>query len=185
MIHYWLEAVVDELRSSLTDSFITDRTSNILVMPDGKPAATGGVVFIAVHPGGSFNPLVDTYGDTIQESYEVTCTISQRTRNVPEDRIGKSLFIEQTKSLSRIAVKVRESIANVLSLKTDVEALMAAESVSGGVVELLRWSRISPPVPRDKFWFMSTDPYDADTQPAGYSCEVTFVGGSIMYGTGC
>lgn len=185
MIHFWLEAVADRLQSVLTNASIDDPTHNILVMPDGKPAATGGTVFIAVHPGGSFNPLVDTYGDTMAESYEVLCTISQRTRNVPEDRIGKSLYIEQTKSLSRIALNVRNAVSNVRSLKTDVEAAIASESVSGGVVELLRWSRSSQPVPRDKSWFMSVDPYDMDMQPAGYSMEMAFVGGQIVTGTGC
>ena len=185
MIHFWLDAVTNRLQSVLTDSMIEDRSKNILIMPDGKPAATGGVIFIAVHPGGSFNPNLGTYGQTLEESYEVICTVSQRTRNVPEDRVGESLFIQTTKSLSRIALNVRNAISHVGIMQSTIQSAMSAENVSGNVVEVLRWSRTNPPVPRDKSWFMSTDPYDADLQPAGFSCDIVFTGGTTITGIAC
>jgi len=185
MIHFWLDAVTNRLRSVLTDSLIEDRNKNILIMPDGKPAATGGVIFIAVHPGGSFNPRLDTYGQTLEESYEVICTVSQRTRNVPEDRVGESMFIQTTKSLSRIVLGVRNAVSSVGIMQATIKAAMTAENVSGDVVEVLRWSRTNPPVPRDKSWFMSADPYDTDSQPSGFSCEIVFTGGTTITGIGC
>lgn len=188
MIHYWLQAVHYQLTTASgipITNFIDNRQHNIKIMPDGKPSAVGGNVFIAVHPGSSFNPVADNYGDTEEETYEIFCTVSQRTRNAPEDKVGNRLFYEDTVSLTRAAYAVRQSVANVSAIKTDVISMLDRESESGSVTELLRWSRTSQPVPRDKSWFMSSDPYDMDLQPAGYSCEVVFVGGTIIRGTGC
>ena len=196
MIHYWLQAVEETLTANIKTGggvtyiapvaeFIDDPEHNILVMPDGQPAAVGGDLFVAIHPGMSMNLAADKYGDVIEETYEIFCTVSKRTRNSPEDRVGRALFIETTASLTRVAQSVQDSIANVAAVKTAVESLITAESASGSVTELLRWSRTSQPVPRDKSWFMSNDPYDLDLQPAGYSCEITFVGGTIIRETGC
>jgi hypothetical protein len=66
-----------------------------------------------------------------------------------------------------------------------VTTLVVSENASAGVLKPLLFSRINSPVPRYMDWFHSTDPYDANRQPAGYSVDVELTGGTTIFKVGC
>jgi hypothetical protein len=184
MIHHWLKEVRDLLRDSLTDTEVTARDRNILVMPDGQPSASCGDMFIAVSSGGVISSQ-QLGGPAYLESYSVVCTVTQRVRHSPEDRDGDAIFLGATKSLSKTASKVSGFVSNSDSLLQTVITAVQAENASAGVLEPLFLSSVSPPTPRYKDWFYSVDPYDGDRQPAGYSVDVSFTGGAVMTKVDC
>jgi len=184
MIHNWLREVRDTLRHELTDEEVSDRLRSILVRPDGNPTATAGIIFISVHSGSIVSSVQNT-GLMFEETYEIICTVSQRVRHVPEDRDGDAIFLNTTRVLSNTARKVARLVSNSVSMFDRVRTAVTLEDASSGVVEPLMLSLISPPTPRYKDWYSSTDTYDGDRQPAGYSVDVVFTGGKVITGVEC
>jgi hypothetical protein len=184
MIHNWLKEVRDLLRDTLVDTDVTDRSRNILVMPDGQPSAISGDMFIAVHSGGIMSGG-ELFGSAYRESYVVLCTVTTRTRNSPEDRDGDEIFLAASKSLSKVARKVSSIVSNSVLLLESVRTAVVDEDASAGVVEPLFFSSTSSPTPRYKDWFYSVDSRDDDRQPSGYSLEVAFSGGAIITKVAC
>lgn len=186
MIHHWLTGVRDTLVASLTSSQVSDPSHNILVMPDGQPAATAGIVFIAIHSQGASQMDSPPTGPvSARVVYDLTCTISMRVRGYPHDKEGIPVYLKESSSLTFIAGRVRDLISNSLTLLSTVQSAAAAESSLAGVVEPLAWFNTGPVVPRGKDWYRSGDPYDADMTPAGYSIDVSFNGGKTLFARDC
>jgi hypothetical protein len=105
MSHHALNlAVRDYLRSRL------NMAQEMIEVSDGgsfgQPPASAGIDFISIWPAGSQNTALES----LDEFYSTNITVSRRTDDVPEDRMGSEVW---AKALDGFDAFVRQVIANV------------------------------------------------------------------------
>lgn len=166
-----LVKVRDKLREVLTQ--VENPQHNIRLGMDGRPIATSGEIYVAVHLQNWTNPDPQLTNLLKQEA-GILVTISMRSRKYPEDRDPDMILVRASKSLSDIAEAVMGALHGNSAL-----------AVSAGRIEPLRWITCTGPTEQFKDWFRSNDPLDQDNQPAGYSIEVVFTGAGKITGIAC
>lgn len=165
-------AIQQKLVISLKDQ-INNPEHNIRFCTSGRPIATAGHRFVAIHllqwtnpESGNFRILKDEVG--------IGITISIKARSTPHDREAPSILLESTIGLAAIADTIRESLHGNGSLAS-----------SAGRNESLRWVSAVGPTERYSDWYSPKNESDLNTSPVGYSMELLFVGAARMIGIGC
>jgi hypothetical protein len=136
------------------------------LMPDGRPPAAAGQLFLAVHPGEL--SLDDPLAELWESSSAVGLTCTMKAGDVPHDRMGEHLAEATTGLLDRMEDAVK-------AVHMSYTVLDAARVYLGGdgaqyFVEPLRLTGGIPrPAEKPPSWFWSED---RQTAPAGWAVEV-------------
>ena len=156
-------AVRNKLQTDLVNH-VPNPERSIRLMPDGRPAASSGQVFVAIH-GTDWSPTSADMDQNrgLAEEFALACTVSIRTPVIPPDRIGDEVYINMTVGLSAICRQIMLSLDKNIDLINSADALLADHEQTSvgtvqGFVEYLRWSGTdASPSPVGPTWFFADE----------------------------
>lgn len=177
-------AAVQVLRRSLRelwDGDLAKATHSIDLMPDEKPKASAGALFLAVRGMSKYQP--DEWGATVM--IDVQVAISLRTANVPYDRLGKYAQVRSEGSSPNpksVISWVSQSV--VMALLCNARKLVELSNTDHPqyppLIQQLRLPEIEPPRPVGPEHFLATDE-DNDIDFVGLLQVVKLSGGIYRF----
>lgn len=145
--------------------------SNCRAMPDGRPTANCGQLFIAVHPGNWSN----SSNLNLDERFNLSVTVTVRAGFAPHDRVGTEVTYGEDGVLAW-ADKIEKAVHRKYHPTDQANQLLAqwaGDATAYGFSEPLLFLDASYLGVKGPDWFTSDDA-DGDDVPSGVAVELRF-----------
>ena len=183
-------AVLEVTRDLILNSALSKlyKTSEVQITIDERPFPIAGKDFITIHPMSSFNPIAGQ--EHVSDRLMFGITVIARTRYVPSDKLGETIYMKELASLevkmqlvknllSRTASSSNVDILNLYNSKIatmdeDIRYLLESDSMS--IIDQYTYvDSDSAPTPRFPDFFSAKDGVETISErPAGHSLTARF-----------